>query len=95
MEDHLDAFDDLLGTGLDPVDPGTDAGFADDQFDLHAGLQPLDDRTVDVNDIGLSELDAAVQDFPIGDDHVTLADSAPAPASAGDDDDPWSAAFLT
>lgn len=93
MEDHLDAFDDLLGTGLDPVDSGTDAGFVDDQFDLHAGLQPLDDMTVDVNDIGTSELDAAIQDFPIGDDHVAPADAVPAPAA--DDDDPWSAAFLT
>ncbi len=92
MEDHLDAFDDLLGTGLDPVDPGTDTGFVDDQFDLHAGLQPLDDMTVDVTDIGTSELDAAVHDFAIGDDHVAPADVVAAPAA---DDDPWSAAFLT
>ena len=94
MEDHLDAFDDLLGTGLEPVDPLGDADFGTDAFDAHAGLQPLDDMTVDVHDIGAHELDAAVQDLPLEDDPVAPTDAAPAPAAA-DDDDPWSAAFLT
>lgn len=93
MDDHLDAFDDLLGTGLDPVDAVPEADFGTDAFDAHAGLQPLDDMTLDVHDTGPNGLDAGIQDFPLEDDPVAPADVAP--ASAADDDDPWSAAFLS
>ncbi len=92
MEDHLDAFDDLLGTGLEPAETEPVADFGTDPFALDAGLQPFDDVALDVHDVAADELDTAVLD-PVEDDPV--AASGPAPAPAPDDDDPWSAAFLT